>query len=100
MPLKIPVTASFPPSTSRGTAVCNGPDIEGMARGAGSGGLVSAGVELGALESAGAVCPKTENAISNTKTGRKYKSRVRKIDLLLDGFVTSAMSYARTPKTT
>jgi hypothetical protein len=50
MPLKIPVTASFPPSISRGGAVCSGPDIEGIGRGAGSAGLVSAGVLAGGVE--------------------------------------------------
>src|SRR5947208_10907428 len=89
MPLKIPVTASFPPSISRGGAVCSGPDIEGMGRGCGSGGFVSAagvlaGVEAGVLcGSEEVVCPNDGNAArARTSTARKQINRVRKVDLL------------------
>jgi len=48
MPLRMPVTASFPNGpalNSRGIAVCNGPDIDGIGRGCASAGA-AVGVPL------------------------------------------------------
>src|SRR5438477_12097314 len=97
MPLKMPVTFRFPFSISRGGAVCNGPDIEGIGRGCGSGGLASAaglaaGVEVsGFVESAGALCPKDGKVINATKTNRTTKdaNRMRKSNLLVEWLVIS-----------
>jgi len=96
MPLKMPVTFRLPPSISRGGAVCSGPDIEGIGKGCGSGGLASAaglaaGVEVGALgESAGALCPKDGSAINATKNRTtKATNRIRKGDLLVESLVIS-----------
>ena len=96
MPLKMPVTFRLPPSISRGGAVCSGPDIEGIGKGCGSGGLASAaglaaGVELGALgESPGALCPKDGSALKATKSRTtKDANRMRKADLLVERLVIS-----------
>lgn len=80
----MPVTASFPPSISRGGAVCKGPDIDGIGKGAGSAGFVSAGAALGALEeSEGALCVK-EACAPNTRTRivTRQVNRVLKVYLL------------------
>lgn len=42
MPLRIPVTSSFP-GPSWGIAVASGPDVDGMGRGAGAGGVAGEG---------------------------------------------------------
>ena len=81
MPLKTPVTASFPPSTSCGTAVCNGPDIDGVGRGAGAGAL--AGVVVS--EGLGAGVCACDGNVANVRIKRVSESttRMRKVDLLL-----------------
>src|SRR5215469_2960403 len=101
MPLKIPVTASFPPSISRGTAVCSGPAIEGIGRGCGSGGFVlSEALAAGALAagalwgSEGAVCASDESATSTTT--KRARTRIRKEDLLFENSICLSTYCATT----